>query len=100
MCVEQLVELRDKISEIQKLDGEVIAFSTRDNKHWVQSTKKINRINFTMIPTPNRSVTEKFGIKNGGEGVVIIDKKGRIRYKNANLSHASSSLIIRELHGI
>ena len=28
MCIEQLGELQELISEIEKLDGEVIAFST------------------------------------------------------------------------
>jgi peroxiredoxin len=98
--LEQLVELQERISEINKLDGEVIAFSTRDNKHFVKSTKSVNRLTYTLIPAPNSSVTEKFGVKSGGEGVIVIDKKGRIRYKNANLSHASSSLLIRELQGL
>jgi len=98
--MEQLGELQEQISEIKKLDGEVIAFSIRDTKPWVKGTKYSLKITYTMIPTPNRSIVEKYGFSPGGEGVIIIDKKGRIRYKNINLSHSSSSLIIRELKGI
>jgi len=98
--MEQLGELQEQISEIKKLDGEVIAFSIRDTKPWVKGTKYSLKITYTMISTPNRSIAEKYGFRPEGEGVIIIDKKGRIRYKNINLSHSSSSLIIRELKGI
>jgi peroxiredoxin len=92
--------LQERISEIKKLDGEVIAFATRGNKYDVESTKSEKRITFTLIPTPNRSVTDDFGIRKGGEGIIIIDKKGRIRYKRVNFSHGSSSIVIRELGGV
>lgn len=98
--MEQLGELQEQISEIKKLDGEVIAFSIRDTKPWVKGTKYSLKITYTMISTPNRSIGKKYGFRPGGEGMIIIDKKGRIRYKDINLSHSSSSLIIRELKGI
>ena len=98
--MEQLGELQEQISAIKQLDGEVIAFSVRDSKPWVRGTKYSLKITYTMIPTPNRSIAKKYGFRPGGEGVIIIDKKGRIRYKDINLSHLSSSLIIRELKGI
>ena len=98
--MEQLGELQEQISEIKKLDGEVIAFSIRDTKPWVKGTKYSLKITYTMIPTPNRAIAKKYGFRPGGEGMIIIDKKGRIRYKNINLGHSSSSLIIRELKGI
>lgn len=99
-CREQLGELQARISEIKKLDGEIIAFATRGNKYDVESTKAQKRITFILIPTPNSSVTDAFGIKRGGEGMIIIDKKGRIRFKRVNFSHGSSSIIIRELEGV
>ena len=52
------------------------------------------------VPKPNRNVAKAFGIRGGLEGVIIIDKKGRIRYKDFTDDHSSSSLIIRELKGI
>ena len=96
----QLGELQEQISEIKKLDGEVISFSIRDSKAWVKGTKYSLKITYTMISTPNRSIAQKYGFSPGAEGVIIIDKKGRIRYKDTNLGHSSSSLIIRELKGI
>ena len=36
--MEQLGELQEQISEIKKLDGEVIAFSIIDTKPWVYGT--------------------------------------------------------------
>jgi alkyl hydroperoxide reductase subunit AhpC len=66
----------------------------------VERTKSERRITFPIIPTPNSSVTDDYGIIKGGEGMIIIDKKGRIRYKRVNFSHGSSSIIIRELGGV
>ena len=99
-CREQLGELQERISEIRKLDGEVIAFSTRDTKDVVKTTKFQKRITFALIPIPNKSVTDDYGVRRGGEGMFIIDKKGRIRYERANFSHGSSSIVIRELGGV
>ena len=96
----QLGELQERISEIKKLDGEVIAFATRGNKSDVETTKSQKKITFTLVPTPNSSVTDDYGIKRGGEGMIIIDKKGRIRYMRINVGHGSSSIIIRELGGV
>lgn len=101
ICNRQLGELQEKISEIKKLNTEVIAFATQGNQDDVASTKSVYRITYTLIPTPNRTVAEDFGVGNSAFGVIIIDKKGRIRYKDISSSmQHSASIIIRELQGI
>ncbi len=94
--------MQEKISEIKKLNGEVIALATRGNKYDVKSTKSVHRITYILIPTPNRTVVENFGVGDYEFGFFIIDKKGRIRYKNispGNMQH-SIGLILRELGGM
>ena len=98
----QLGELQDKISEIEKLNGKVIAFATLGNKHDVESTKSVYKITYTLVPTPNRKVVEKFGVVDESYGFIIIDKKGRVRYKDISLGGMQHSVteIIRELGGM
>jgi peroxiredoxin len=94
--------LQEKISEIKKLNGEVIALATRGNKSDVETSKSVHRITYILIPTPNRTVAENFGVGGKTFGFIIIDKKGRIRYKNispGNMQH-SVGLILRELGGM
>jgi peroxiredoxin Q/BCP len=100
-CSQQLGELQEKNSEIKKLNAEVIAFATRGNQYDVESSKGLYRITYPLIPTPNRTVAEDFGVGKSAFGIIIIDKKGRIRYKDisSSMSH-SVSIIIRELGGI
>ena len=74
------------------------------NRHDVESSKSFHRITYTLIPTPNRTVAEYFGVRDYAFGFIIIDKKGRIRYKNISgdvvgMGH-SVKKIIRELQGI
>ena len=95
--------MQERITEIKKHDGELIAFARYGGQADVKSTKNVFRITYTLVPNvpePNRKVAKAFGIKGGLEGVIIIDKKGRIRYKDFTDDHSSSSLIIRELKGI
>ena len=101
-CIQQLGGLQEKISEIKELDTEVIAFATQGNQYDVKSTKNVYRITYTLIPTPNRTVAEDFGAGNSAFGTIIIDKKGRIRYKDISSSSMQHSVskIIRELQGI
>lgn len=100
-CREQLGELQEKILEIKILDGEIMAFATLGNQYDVKSTKSEKRITYTLVPTPNsRSVTDAFGVKKGRKGLIIIDKKGRIRYKNFSIDYPSYSIVIRELGGV
>ncbi len=101
ICSRQLGELQEKISEIEKLNAKVIAFATKGNQYDVESTKSVYRITYTLIPQPNRTVAEDFGVGKNDFGIIIIDKKGRIRYKDISSSMLhSASTTIRELQGI
>jgi peroxiredoxin len=99
----RLGELQEKISEIEKLDAEVIAFATIGNQDDVEKTRSVQKLTFTLIPKPNKKVVEDFGLKYNANGVVyatiIVDKGGIIRFKNAK-SIDNASRIIRELQGI
>ena len=98
----RLGELQEKISEIETINAEVIAFATSGNQDDVETSKSVQEITFTLIPKPNRKVVEDFGLKyydGAAYGTIIIDKGGIIRFKNIN-DIDSASTIIRELQGI
>jgi peroxiredoxin len=105
-CVQQLGGLQKRISEIEKLDAEVIAFATSGNQKDVKSTKRDLGITYTLIPTPNRNAVKDFGVPYGSGGAaygtIILDKKGYIRFKSVDRwdSRTSPSRIIRELQGL
>ena len=105
-CREHLGELQEQISEIIKLNSELIAISTGGDQDDVEKTKSSLGITFTLIPTPNRKVVLDFGLKYGtggsAYGTIIIDKKGTIRFKSPDELHfrTSTSKIIKELQGI
>jgi peroxiredoxin len=44
ICSQQLGELQEKISEIKKLNADVIAIATKGNQYDVESTKGLYRI--------------------------------------------------------
>ena len=107
--IDQLVELQEHISEIIKLNSELIAIASAGNKYDVERTKSSLGITFPLIPKPNRKVAEDFGVEynytpSGGAayGTIIIDKKGTIRFKSLDELHfrTSTSKIIKELQGI
>ena len=99
----RLGELQKGISEIEKLNAEVIAISTRGNQDDVKISRMVQKITFTLIPKPNRKVVEDFGLKYDSFGAtyatIIIDKGGIIRFKNV-YDVDSASTIIKELQGI
>ena len=105
-CREQLSELQEQISEIIKLNSELIAISSAGDRDNVEKTKSSLGITFALIPTPNKKVVLDFGLKYTGGGrvhaVIIIDKKGRIRYKSLDKwpSLTKTSTIIKELQAI
>ncbi len=78
-CREQLSELQEQITEIIKLNSELIAISTAGDKDNVEKTKSSLGITYTLIPTPNRKVVLDFGLKYADSGgvysAIIIDKK-------------------------
>ena len=105
-CREQLSELQEQITEIIKLNSELIAISSAGDKDNVERTKSILGITYTLIPTPNRKVVLDFGLKYGdggaAYGTIIIDKKGLIRFKSLDkwTSLTKTSEIIKVLQVI
>ncbi len=92
--------MQKQISEIKRLNGEVIAIATEENQQNVEKLKKRLGLTFTLIPTPNYKVTKKFGVVT--YATIIIDKSGIIRFKgdDSAYSRTSTSRIIKELQGI
>jgi peroxiredoxin len=105
-CREQLSELQENISEIIKLNSELIAISSAGDRDNVERTKSALGITFTLIPIPNKKVVLDFGLTYTGGGrvhaVIIIDKKGRVRYKSVDKwpTLTKTSTIIKELQTI
>lgn len=105
-CREQLSELQEQLSEIIKLNSELIAISSAGDRDNVERTKSSLGITFTLVPTPNKKAVLDFGLRYTDSGrvhaVIIIDKKGRVRYKRVDKlpSLTSASTIIKELQGI
>ena len=87
----QLGGLQRKISEINELDTEVIAFATEGNQNDVEITKNDLNITFTLIPTPNRQVANDFGVNT--YDTIIIDKNGIIRSQVGQVFPTASSTI-------
>ena len=105
----QLGGLQKRISEIEKINVEVIAISTSGNQHDVDLTKSFLGITYILVPIPNKKVVKDYGLEYRWDGfspaayaTFIIDKKGRIRYKSTDeaIIRTSVSRIIRELQGI
>jgi len=105
-CREQLSELQEHISEIIKLNSELIAISSAGDRDNVERTKSSLGITFTLIPTPNKKVVLDYGLRYADSArvhaAIIIDKKGRIRYKSIDKwpSLTKTSTIIKELQAI
>ena len=74
----------------------------------VKQVKRVYGITFPLIPKPNRKTAEDLGIWNRHKGyaigTIIIDKKGRIRFRDVydadDRYRTSPERIIRELQGI
>jgi peroxiredoxin len=102
----QLGELQEQISEIEKLNAEVIAIASKGDQQDVERSKRLLGLTFTLIPKPNKKVAEDFGVwnqsRNRAVATIVIDKNGRIRFKEVSNSddRTSASKIIRELQSI
>ena len=102
----QLGELQERISEIETLNAEVIAISSKGDQQDVERIKSHLGLTFTLIPKPNRKVAEEFGVwnrnRNRAVATIVIEKNGSIRYKEVSNSddRTSASKIIRELQAI
>jgi peroxiredoxin len=102
----QLGELQEQITEIKKLNTEVIAIASKGDQQDVEKSKKVLKITYTLIPKPNRKVAENFGVwnkyMNRAVATVILDENGRIRFIEVSNSdyRTSASRIIRELQAI
>ncbi len=100
------MQLQERISEIEKLDAKVIAISTAGNQQDVEKSIKNLDLSYTLIPTPNKNVGEKYQLQYDSSGAayatIIIDKKGIVRFKGDDdrATRTTASKIIKELEGI
>jgi peroxiredoxin len=100
------VKLQEQISEIIKLDAEVIAISTTGDQQDVEKSKEVLEITYILIPMPNGKIAKEYGLKYDSFGAayatIILDKKGQIRFKSVEeyATRTSASRIIKELQGI
>ena len=105
-CRRQLGQLQKQISDIEKLNTEVIAISTTGNQQDVEKSKGNIEITYVIIPTPNRKVVEEYGLSYDSYGAAyatfIIDTKGHVRFKHVetNKTRTSVSEIIKELRSL
>lgn len=99
----QLGELQERISEIEKLNAEIIAISSKGDQQDVVKMKRHLGLTFTLIPKPNRKVAEDFGVwnryRNRAVATIVIDTKGRIRFLEVSNSddRTGATKIIEEL---
>ena len=104
----ELGELQKGIYEIEKLNAEVIAISTRGDQQDVESTKSSLGITYILIPKPNKEIVEGFGLKysptKAAYATFILDNKGVIRFKDVGSypmpEWTSISRIITELQAL
>ncbi len=100
------MKLQEQISEIEKLNAEVIAIATAGNQQDVEKSKRKLELTYILIPTPNRNVVEKYQLQYDSSGAayatIIIDMKGFVRFRSLDKSatRTSASKIIKELQGI
>jgi peroxiredoxin len=100
------VQLQEHISDIEKLNAEVIAISTAGNQQDVEKSKGNIEITYVLIPTPNKEVVEEYGLRydsyGGAYATFIIDTKSHVRFKRVESGSARTSVskIIKELQGL
>ncbi len=100
------MKLQERISEIEKLNAEVIAIATAGNQQDVEKSIKNLELTYNLIPTPNRNVGEKYKIQYDSSGAayatIIVDKKGFVRFKGNDdrATRTTTSKIIKELQVI
>ena len=89
--------MQEQISEIEKLNSELIAIATAGNKDDVEKTKSSLGITFTLIPMPNRKVVEKYRLRydsyRGAYATFIIDTKGHVRFKRVETGKTRTSVL-------
>ena len=106
VCRRQLGQLQKHISDIEKLNAEVIAISTAGNQQDVEKSKRNIEITYGLIPTPNKKVVEEYGLRHDSNGAAyatfIIDTKGDVRFKRVETGTERTSIseIIKELQSI
>ena len=100
------MQLQEQLSEIEKLNAQVVAIATTGDQQDVEKSKRNLELTYTLIPTPNRNVAEKYKLQFDSFGAayetIIIDKKGFVRFKGKDdrATRTASSRIIKELEGI
>ena len=106
VCRRQLGQLQKRITDIEKLNAQVIAISTGGNQQDVEKSKNNIEITYVLIPTPNSKVVKEYGLRYDSDGgafaTFIIDTAGHLRFKRVETgqSRTSVSKIIKELQGI
>lgn len=90
VCTRELCSFRDRMSEFNKFDAEVVGVSV-DSPFVLRVFKELNRLNFTLLSDYNREVIELYDVtlhqlgslplrKLAKRAVVIIDPQGIIRH--------------------
>ena len=117
-CTKQACSYRDFQEEFQDLDATVVGISG-DEVDNLKVFKEAHQLNFTLLSDPDGSVAEKYGVplKDGGSidrevnginytlnrGVTtsrwtfVIDKDGKVIYKNANVNATEDSKEVMEV---
>lgn len=90
VCTKELCSFRDRMSEFNKFDAEVVGVSV-DSPFALRVFKELNRLNFTLLSDYGREVIELYGVtlhqlgslplrKLAKRAVVIIDPQGIVRH--------------------
>ena len=102
----QLGELQGRVSEIEKLNAEVIAISTSGNKQDVETSKESLGITYILISKPKKETVKDYGLSYDSYGAayatIILDKEGRIRFKSVDTDSVRTNVsrIISELQAL
>ena len=111
-CTKQACTYRDYKNDIESADAMVVGISG-DNVDGLKLFKKANDLNFTLLADPSGKIAKKFGVPTRAGGSInrevngkdfelvrgitasrwtfIIDKKGKIVYKNEQVDAAKDT---------
>jgi peroxiredoxin len=89
ICGHQLETIQSNIRQIGVLESEVLAISADDASHAKQTLGE-HGLTFPVIPDPNRTLIDKFGVRNivkngiAWPAVFVLDKTGTVRLSYAD----------------
>lgn len=118
-CTKQACGFRDDMSKLTDKGVEVVGVSG-DTAETHKLFKKAHELNYTLLADPEGKIAEKFGVPTSAGGTVkatvdgkehsltrgvtekrwtfVIDKQGRIAYKDTNVNAAEDSQkILKEI---